>query len=297
MATDTAPANGSTGPNGALSPYLAMLVGSLSFAAMGELAHALGPVCGWPAIAVARTGLVLVLVGVPAVATGVPLVLWRPRTLWVRSVAGSVSMVGTFFAFTRLPVADVLTLTNMFPVWVALLSWPVLGERPPGRVWLAVASGVLGVLLIQQPHLAEGNFAALVALACSLFTAAAMLGLHRLQGIDVRAVVVHFSAVSLLFALGALAMARPEDRPQQSLDGQAYLMLLGIGVAATVGQLFLTRAFAAGTPSKVAVVSLTQILFAVALDVLLFGRRLNPATLVGMGLVAGPSGWLIAARG
>jgi len=30
----------------------------------------------------------------------------------------------------RLPVSHVLTLTNMFPIWVAVLSWPLLHELP-----------------------------------------------------------------------------------------------------------------------------------------------------------------------
>ena len=65
-------------------------------------------------------------------AAGVRLVLWRPRTLWIRSLAGSFSMVCTFYALTRLPVAQVLTVTQMFPIWVALLSWPLAGEAPGG---------------------------------------------------------------------------------------------------------------------------------------------------------------------
>src|SRR5262249_26151552 len=172
--------------------YLWMLLGSFSFAWMGTLTHVLGASCDWQVIALARTGLALVIGAALALAAGARLVWWRPGTLWIRSVAGSVSLVCTFFALTRLPVSDVLTLTNTFPLWVALLSWPLLGEAPTGRVWLAVACGVLGVALIQQPHFAAGNFASLLALASSLTTAVALLGLHRLKYIDVRAIVVHF---------------------------------------------------------------------------------------------------------
>ena len=130
-------------------------------------------------------------------------VIWKSRTLWIRSIAGSISVVCTFFALNRLPVSDVLTLTNMFPIWVALLSWPVLKERPTAGVWLSVASGLIGVVLIQQPHFAQGNFATLVALASSLSTAVAMLGLHRLYYLETEAIVVHFSAVAVLFCVAS----------------------------------------------------------------------------------------------
>ena len=45
-------------------------------------------------------------------AAGVRLVVFDPPTLWVRSLAGSFSLVCTFYAMTRLPVAEVLTLTR-----------------------------------------------------------------------------------------------------------------------------------------------------------------------------------------
>jgi drug/metabolite transporter (DMT)-like permease len=74
-------------------------------------------------------------------------------------------------------------------------------------------------------------------------------------------------------------------------------MLIGIGVAATFGQVFLTKAFAAGPPTKVSVVALTQIVFALILEMLFLGRSdYNPATLLGMGLVLAPTAWLLMLR-
>lgn len=273
-----------------------MLLGSMAFALMSTMAHALASSCDWQVIALARSSMALLFAAILALSAGVRLVLWRPRTLWLRSVAGSCSLIGTFFALTRLPVSDVLTLTNTFPIWVALLSWPVLGEPPSGRVWLAVASGVAGVLLIQQPHFAEGNFASLVALGSSLTTAVAMIGLHRLRTIDVRAIVVHFSGVSSLFCIASLFLFDRNNTPGVFFDERLLLMLLGIGLSATVGQLFLTKAFASGPPAKVSVVGLTQIVFAMALEMLFWRQSVTPATLLGMFLVLGPTAWLMLRR-
>jgi drug/metabolite transporter (DMT)-like permease len=273
-----------------------MLCGSLAFALMGTLTHALGSVCDWRLIALARTSLALLFAAGLARAAGARLVFWRPRTLWIRSIAGSVSLVGTFFALTRLPVADVLTLTNLFPVWVALLSWPLLKEPPAASTWLAVGLSLAGVFLIQRPHLAENNLATGIAVICSFSTAVAMIGLHRLQGIDTPAIVVHFSFVSLLFCLAAWFVFDRPAQPLQMGEGHPFLMLLGVGVTATIGQLFLTKAFAAGAPAKVAVVGLTQIVFAVLLDLWIWQRSFQPETLLGMALVMVPSSWLMTQR-
>lgn len=278
-------------------PYLWMLCGSLAFAFMGTVAHALRSSCDWQVIALARSSLPLVFGAMLALGGGAKLVVWRPRTLWMRSIAGSLSMMGTFFALTRLPVSDVFTLTNMFPIWVALLSWPLLGEIPSPRVWLAVACGVCGVVLIQRPHFAAGNFAAFVALASSVSTAFAMIGLHRLHGIDVRAIVVHFSGVALLFGIACFFLFdRTTPARAEGLGGGPLLLLLAIGVAATIGQLFLTKAFAAGPPTKVSVVGLTQIVFAMLFDALLFHRNFDLTTLLGIALVTAPTAWVLTQR-
>jgi drug/metabolite transporter (DMT)-like permease len=265
----------------------------VSFALMGNLTYALRNTCDWQIIAFARTFLALVFAFGLAVVARVQLVFLSPRILWVRSIAGSVSLVCTFFALTRLSVSEVLTLTNMFPVWVALLSWPLLKEPPTGQVWLSVVSGVTGVVLIQQPHFAEGNFASLLALVSSVSTAVAMLGLHRLQQIDIRAIVVHFSFVGLLFCVAAFFLFGHEEQPQASLDGEAVLLLLGVGVTATIGQLLLTVAFTFGSPARVSVVGLSQIVVAMALDVIFWNRSFNAVTLIGMLLVVAPTGWLM----
>ncbi|MCS7046203.1 MAG: DMT family transporter [Gemmataceae bacterium] len=282
-----------------LRPYLWMLLGSFSFAWMGVLAHRVGAdethPLPWQIVAMFRSLIPLVVVGAWAVAAGVRLVFWRPRVLWVRSLAGSLSLIGTFFALTRLPISDVFTITNMFPVWVALLAWPMLGEFPSAKVWLSVACGAAGVVLIQRPHFARGELAALVAVAVSLFTALAMIGLHRLQALDTRAVVVHFSATAFVFAAAAYFLFE-RQRTDLALSGPQWAMLIGMGLCATLGQICLTKAYTTGDPAKISVVGLTQIVFALALDVIVLGHSLDPAKLLGVPLVIGPTAWLLLRR-
>ena len=271
-----------------------MLSGSLSFALMSIIARDLASTCDWQVIALARTFLAMVFAAGLAWAAGVRLVICGSVTLWVRSVAGSLSLVGTFYAYTRLPVAEVLTLTSLFPIWVALLAWPVFNEPPPGKVWASLVLSIAGIYLIQQPHFAEGNLAAAVAVAGSFSTAVAMMGLHRLRHLDPRAIVVHFSAVALLFCLATFVLFDHLPNPLGRLGAWPLVELLGIGVTATVGQLLLTKAFAAGPAAQVSLVALTQVVFAGILSALLLQETLEPVTLVGMSLVVGPTAWLMA---
>lgn len=273
-----------------------MLLGSAAFATMGTLASSLKTSCDWQAIAFIRAFLAFVFAASLAMMAGAQLVLWRPVVLWGRSIAGSISMVCTFYALQHLPISDVFTVTNMFPIWVAILSWPVMGEVPSASVWVSAACGVVGVGLIQQPHFAEGNFALLIALLASFATAFAMLGLHQLYFLDTRAVVAHFSGVASLFCGASFFLFERSQPVHNIVAGRSLVMLLGVGLTATVGQLCLTKAFTTGAPAKVSVVGLTQIVFAMIYDVVLWQQSFEPIKLAGMVLVIAPTAWLLTHR-
>ena len=184
---------------------------------------------------------------------------------------------------------------------MVLLSWPVLRKAPSRQAWIAIVLGLAGVVLVEQPHLAKDQphaaLPAILALVASFSSAIAMLGLHRLQNLDPRAIVAHFSGVALVVCLGSLILVPNHALASSHFDATAILMLLGVGICATVGQLFLTKAFAAGPPAKVSAVALSQVVFAAAFDVLFLGHAFSWITLAGMVLVMAPVGWLLVSQG
>src|SRR3954465_5810275 len=170
-------------------PYIWMLLGAAAFAVMSILTALLKDEVDWQWIAIARAGLAMCFAATMALSAGKRLVFLRPRKLWMRSIAGSISLVCGFYAMTHYPVSEVLTLTNMFPLWVAVLSLPLLGEWPSADVWPALLIGIVGVVLIQQPQfggeslatgvIGSGQIAVAAALVCSFTSAIALIGLHQ----------------------------------------------------------------------------------------------------------------------
>src|SRR5205823_3428063 len=124
--------------------------------------------CDWRLTALARSSLAFLVTAAIARRRAVRLLFHWPRTLWVRSAVGSLSMLFTFYALAHLPIATAVTLTNTFPLWVTLLAWPVLGARPTAAVGLALVSAILGVVLIEKPHVGDIRPASLAALFSAL---------------------------------------------------------------------------------------------------------------------------------
>lgn len=281
----------------ARSAYLLMLLGAFAFAAMVALSHVAGERCDWQYVAFARALVSFLLAVGFARATGTRLVLSGPAPLWVRSIAGSLGVVTAFYAYTHLPVSDGVTLNTTSAIWVTLLGWVVFGQRASAGTWLAVGAGVVGVALVQQPHFAGGRaLAALAGLASAVCAAVSMLGLNRLQDVDARAVVAHFSGVSSVVMLVVLLASDAASRPGPLTDPLTLGLLVGVGAAGAAGQYAMTLAFARGNASRVSVVGLSQIVMSAGLDALVWRHVPNALSLAGMALVAAPTAWLLLHR-
>jgi drug/metabolite transporter (DMT)-like permease len=206
-------------------------------------------------------------------------------------------MLLTFFALTRSEnLAIPITLSQTFPLWVTVLAWPVLGERPTVGMGLALLCGIAGVALIERPEQGEFRWASLAALAAALCTAIVMLGLHRLRGVDSLAVVVHFSAVAgigcALYTLVSVLCGMPVTWIELT-DWHTVALLAGVGVFGTIGQILMTMAFRVAPPQRLSVVGPTQILFALGYSLLLEHPRMEVSTIAGIVLVIAPVVWLL----
>lgn len=284
--------------------YLLMFASALAFASMSACARGLQERIDWRLTAVARAGLAFLFTAIIAGRLGVGLPRPVPRTLWMRSTVGSLGMLCSFYALAHLPISGAVTLMNSFPLWVALLSWPVLGMRPTTGVWLAVASGLGGVFCIARSYdragdVANGHyFAMALALAASFTTSVVMLGLHRLRRVNPLAIALHFAAFSTVACLGyTLFTGWGAPLALHGFEQPAtWLLVAGVGGFATAGQLLMTTAFQHGPPSHLATIGLMQVVFAVAFELLFWDHGFGSGVLGGITLILCPAVWLVRRR-
>jgi drug/metabolite transporter (DMT)-like permease len=270
-----------------------MLSSALSFATMGALSKILAESSDWRFLTVVRAGLMFLFAATLGAATRTPFVLRGTPILWMRSLVGSLSMLCTYYTLTHLHFSEATTLIKSYPLFVALLSWAALKERPSAKVWIAIIVGVAGVVMIAQPHFEDARLAIGTGILSSICTAVVMLGLKRLANTDTRIIVTHFAMVATVVCGAVFAFAGAG--PVRALgDPKSLTMLLGMGVMGTVGQIALTRAFALGEPSMVSVVGLSEMVLSAAYDRILWNRTFGWMTILGMALVAAPTAWLLA---
>jgi drug/metabolite transporter (DMT)-like permease len=279
-----------------LSASLWMLASSVAFTAMSTFTHALADRCPWPVVAFSRAILAFTFASLLVRRAKARFIILRPKSIWLRSLAGSCSMLLTFYALPRLPLANTAVLTNTAPIWIGLLSWPLLGKPPSKGVWAAILVSLIGVMIILRPERDVDVGASVAAAGAAICTGFAMMGLHRVAALDHRAVVAHFSATAAFFTfLASLAFGGGRFPPVPN-DVLVWQLLIAVGLTATVGQLCMTRAYAKGHPASVSVIGLSQVVFGLIIDVVFWHRHVDGWTLLGIGLVAVPTGCLMASR-
>lgn len=262
-----------------------MIFGGFSFATMGALTHSLGQRCDWMIIVVFRMLASFIITVFASIKSGVnPFVLNRPL-LWFRSMVGSGAMLATFYALTQLPVSDVTVITETRPVWVALLAGFLLGESSTRKVWFSILLGIVGVVLVEKPHIAQKNYAALFALLASFLGAIVMICLRKLRNLDPRIIVCHFSGTATLVALILLFIFRENPNFESAITGTNPLFLVGIGIFGTIGQLSMTKAFSLGKAPMVSTAGLIRVGFAAMYDILIWNYVFHLSTIAGMALI------------
>ncbi|MFI5322881.1 MAG: DMT family transporter [Thermodesulfobacteriota bacterium] len=220
-----------------------MILGGFDFATMGALIPALGSECDWLILAFQRMLQSFAISLILTRRAGLkPFLINRPL-LWLRSFVGSSAMIAIFYALTRLPISDVAVITESRPIWVAFLAGFNLGETTGRRLWFSIILGMTGVILIEQAHLADRNIAGLVALFTAFAGAVVMILLRKLRDIDPRINVTHFTGTATVICL-ILIIALGKKFDISFMDKTTnLLMLAGVGVFGTIGQLAMTKAF------------------------------------------------------
>lgn len=270
-----------------------MIVGGFDFATMGALIHALGDECDWLILAFLRMFMSFLLALFLTRRAGLKPFLIDKPLLWVRSLVGSAAMIATFYALTELPISDVAVITESRPIWVAIMAGFILGETTGKRIWLSIILGMTGVVLVEHAHINDGSFAGLAAFFAAIAGAFVMILLRKLRDVDPRTIVAHFSGTASFVCL-VLIIALGRKFEFTFLESPAnVLMLAGIGVFGTIGQLAMTKAFSIGEAPGVASAGFIRVGFSAAYDVLLWQHSFQITTLLGIGLILGSTGGLI----
>ena len=203
----------------------------------------------------------------------------------MRSLVGSISLIGYFYAITKLPVATANTLNYTSPIFLAIATTVVLGERFSNWLLMAIVLGFGGVALLLRPTFAAGTEGpAAIGLLSGIFSAWAYLSvrnLGRLGEPDWR-VLFYFAFVATVLC----AVWNATTSTFHAITWSNGWMLAGIGLCGTLAQLAMTRAYRTGNTLVVGAFSYTTIMFTTVFTILIWGGGIGWMEFLGMIVIA-----------
>lgn len=201
--------------------------------------------------------------------------------LW-RSIFGLCGMYTLFYALTHLPLAEALLLNYASPLFIPFIAWMVLSERPPAMIIPASLLGLAGVALIVKPASMSFTLASWVGAASGVFAACAMVSLRRISDTEpAQRVVFYFSAIGVV--VSALPLWWFATPPSFTL----LLLMAATGLAATNGQLQLTRAYSFAPAARVGAMGYSAVAFAGLIGWFVWDETPDQWSLLGAVLVIG----------
>jgi drug/metabolite transporter (DMT)-like permease len=187
----------------------------------------------------------------------------------IRTLTGLMGMVGAFYGYAVLPLASVTALGFTMPLFLTLLSVPLLGERVGPRRGAAVLAGFGGVLLMALPGGGGGEthlLGTLAVLMGAVGWALSMITIRRMGGVgEGNATIVLWFAVgaTLVSAIAALPAWVPPSPAQWGL-------LAGTGLVSAAAQVMMTEGYRRGEATLLAPFEYSAILWTTLMGVVIW---------------------------
>lgn len=275
---------------------LYMLLAALGFSVMGGFAKVLKTSFNAPQLVFYRnlTGLLFLSYSFfryPIKQTGDK--LWL---LITRGLMGTVALYTLLYNIIHIPLGSALTYNTTNTLWIALLSFFLLKEKLNVVAWLCIVIGFTGVLLIYNPRVDFGLKYHIVGLICGIASALAYLSVSNLNKYyDTRIIVLSFLLSGIaLPGIGMLIEGLfevPTDEFFVSLfrwpAGKEWVLVAGMGIAALLGQYFVTKAYANDKAGIVSAIGYSNIVFALVIGIVLGDPFPGLRSLMGIVLVIG----------
>ncbi len=211
----------------------------------------------------------------------------RPKVHLLRGLIHTATMTCFIIGLILLPLAEATAIAFVAPLFVTLLSVPLLNERIDCPVLCASLLGFVGVLIVVRPGGDAFHVGALVLVAAAFFYALMMITARRYGGREhLWAMVFYMTLVPMVLCGLALPFVWTTPAPVHWLG---FLVSGVLGVGATA---FITLAFRHAPAAIAAPFDYTALLWAVLLGWWFWGELPDKWVWVGSALIMASGLWI-----
>ncbi len=211
------------------------------------------------------------------------------KAVGLRAVGEVMATVLYYNALTQIPLANANAVLQTIPLAVVAVAALIFGEKVGWRRWSVILLGFAGVILILQPGGDSFQPASLWAVAAVTFF---VLRDMSTRHIDPRlpSVSINITTTAAVMVVGfALAFFQPWQMP----DARAFALMGLAAMLLSTAYVAMTVAMRNGDVSVTSPFRYSIVLWALLLDVLVFGNRPELSMIVGMTIVVASGLYMI----
>jgi len=265
-----------------------MVAASLLFACMGVCVKLGSSQFSAAELVFARGAIALLMIFTYVRIAGLSLATPHWRTHLMRGLSGFISLVMYFYAIGLIPLATAVTLNYTSPLFLALLLAFWLRERIRPLLFVALAGGFVGVIVLLRPSWNEGQLAGgLFGLGSGVIASVAYLNVRKLGelGEPEWRTVFYFSLIAAIGGLPWVLAGIWTGQPLHVIDARGWVLLLGVGGFGALAQLCMTRAYKHGKTMVSASLAYSTVVFSSLFGIWLWDETLPVMALLGMALI------------
>lgn len=202
------------------------------------------------------------------------------KYLFARAFFGYTGVCGFFYATNHMSLSDSSILQKSSPIFVTIFTAILLKQRLPKVKAVCVFIAFIGAMLVVKPKFDSQAIPSMVALLSAILTALSHMALTHVNKFEKPyTIVFFFSLFSTTFSFPFMVMNFVMPNSTQ------ILLLLGIGIFAGLGQIFLTFGYKNAPASKVSIYTFTSVIFASIFGVIFFGQFIGILSFIGILLI------------
>ncbi len=206
----------------------------------------------------------------------------QPLLQSFRGVLLAVEICVMVYAFTVIGLVNALAVFTVYPLIVAALSGPILGEKVGWMRWGAIGIGFIGVLIILKPGIGVFQPGALIAVASA--------SLFALYGLLTRFAARKDSAATSFFwtgVMGCVFMTVVGIWHWETMIPTDWAWMAVLCMTGAFGHYLLIKCYEVAEASAVQPFAYLQLVFGAALGVMVFNEVIETNVAIGAAIVVG----------
>ncbi|MEA3288966.1 MAG: DMT family transporter [Campylobacterota bacterium] len=268
-----------------------MLIASFLFAFTGGFAKELSNYMSSIEIVFFRnvTGVILISLAIyksPLKQTG-----GKPFLLFFRGFIGFSALLMYFYNIAHIPLAEAITFSKLSPIFTALFSFIFLRENLNKLGWSGVFLGFFGIMFITGFDVTSLDKTDWLGILSGVGAGLAYTSIRELKKYyDNRAIVLSFMLIGTIGPIILLGIG--EFYTNDSIDwiiakfimptGFTWVLILGLGLSATMMQIYMTKAYSLAKGGIVGTIGYTNIIFSIIIGMMLGDSFPQTAVLIGI---------------